>query len=128
MSLSQKIAAALEERPDAGAPPCDLAVEDGPHRLTLHLTASGPVGLAFDALEFATAAWPEWSPEALRAWGDALARRVSYLMEPLVVQEHDTIGGTVALRSHAPTVRVERRAFYEVRLGRHGTLHLARVS
>jgi hypothetical protein len=127
MSLSRKIVAALDSRPDAGAMSCALTAEDGPHRLTLHLTASGPVGLAFDALEFATTARPEWSSEALLAWGEALARRVSYLMEPLVVLENDTLGGTVELRSHAPTARADRRSYYEVRLGRQGTLRLARV-
>ena len=74
MSLSQKIAVALDARLDNGAMPCDVAIGDGPHQLTLHLTASGPVGLAFDAFEFATTARPEWSSEALLAWGDRLTR------------------------------------------------------
>ncbi len=128
MSLSQKIAVALDARLDNGAMPRALAVGDGPHQLTLHLTASSPVGLAFDALEFATTARPEWSSEALLAWGEGLTRRVSYLMEPLAVLENDTIGGTVGLRSHAPTARADRRAYYEVRLGRPGTLRLSRVA
>ena len=32
MSLSQKIAAALDARPDNGALPCDVSVDDGPSR------------------------------------------------------------------------------------------------
>jgi len=128
MNLSQKIDVALDSCSATGAMPCALAVEDGPHQLTLHLTAAGTVGLAFDALEFATTARPEWSPEALQAWGDGLARRVSYLMEPLVVLENDTLGGTVELRSHAPTARADRRAYYEIRLSRPGRLRLARLS
>src|SRR5829696_9872943 len=67
MSLSQKIAAALDARPDHGAFPCDVAIDDGPNRLTIHLTASGPVGLAFDALDFATATRAEWSADELKA-------------------------------------------------------------
>ena len=39
MSLSQKIAAALDENTKAYVLPCDVTVEDGPSRLTLHLTA-----------------------------------------------------------------------------------------
>ena len=54
MSLSQKIAAALDETTTVHVLPCAVTVEDGPHRLTLHLTALDPVGVAFDALEFAT--------------------------------------------------------------------------
>lgn len=128
MSLSPKIAAALDAHPDADALPCVVTVEDGPHRLTLHLTAVGPVGLAFSALEFATQARPQWSPDELKAWGDRLAARVTYLMEPLVVLEHDRVGGEVELRSQKPSERSNQRTFYEVRLHHEGRLHFARVT
>jgi hypothetical protein len=126
MTLSQKIAVALDG-PDTGTPPCDLVVEDGAHRLALRLTASGPVGLAFAALEIDAASRAVWSPASLKAWGDRIAARVTYLMEPLVVLEQDALAGEVAIRSHAPTARVDRRAFYEIRIGPAGTLHLARL-
>jgi hypothetical protein len=128
MSLSQKIVAALDARPDNGALPCDVTVEDEPNRLTLHLTALGPVGLACDSLDFATAVRSEWSPDALRAWGDRIAARVTYLMEPLFVHEHDRDGGEVALRSHTPTARGEHRSYYEIRLNRLGELRLSRTT
>ena len=128
MSLSRKSVAALEARAQAGTLPCALAVEDGAHRLTLQLTAAGPVGLAFEALDFATTARAEWTPETLNAWGDALAARVTYLMEPLVVLEHDAVAGAVALRSETPTARGDQRAYYEVRLDRAGTLRLTRTA
>src|SRR4051812_39118424 len=117
MTLSPKIAAALDG-PDAGALPCDVTIEEGAHRLVLHLTASGPVGLAFAALDFRTEARPEWTPESLKAWGDRIAARVTYLMEPLVVLEQDTQAGEVEIRSHAPTARGECRAYYEIRIAR----------
>ena len=47
MSLSKKIAAALDENTKVHAPPCEVAVEDGPHRLTLDLSALDTVGVAF---------------------------------------------------------------------------------
>ena len=47
MSLSKKIAAALDENTKAYVLPCTVTVEDGPNRLTLHLTALDTVGLAF---------------------------------------------------------------------------------
>ena len=56
MSLSPKIAAVLDG-PDAGTLPCEVSLEDGAHRLVLHLTASGPVGLAFGALSSFLAIW-----------------------------------------------------------------------
>jgi len=127
MSLSQKIAAALDSRPDIGALPCEISVEEGAHRLTVQLTASGPVGLAFSRVEFA-AEEGQHSPEALRAWGDRLASRLTYLMEPLVVLEHDPVGGEVEIRSKAPTARAGHRSYYEIRLNPSGTLNLSRVS
>src|SRR5262249_23988328 len=108
MSLSQKIAAALDARPDNGALPCDVTAHAGRPPLTVHLTASGPVRPGFDGLEFAAHAPEDWSPDAVKRWGDRIASRVTYLIEPLVVLEHDKIGGDVELRSHAPTSRGDR--------------------
>ncbi len=47
MSLSKKIAAALDENTRAYVMPCTVAVDDGPNRVTLHLTALDTVGVAF---------------------------------------------------------------------------------
>jgi hypothetical protein len=128
MSLSQKIAAALDAAPANGALPCPITVEDEPNRLTLGLTASGPVGIAFDRFDFATRARTEWSPEDLNAWADRISSRVTYLMEPLVVLEHDKVGGEVELRSQAPTTRGDRRSYFEVRLTRLGAMTLSRIA
>jgi hypothetical protein len=127
MNLSPKIAAVLDG-PGVGTLPAEISIEDGAHRLVLHLTASGPVGLAFGAFDFSTSARPEWTAQALKTWGDRIAARVTYLMEPLVVLEHDPVAGEVEIRSHAPTTRGDRRAFYEIRIGRAGTLRFARVA
>ena len=128
MTLSRKIAAAVDEITAPLEAPREVTVEEGPSRLTLHLSAAGPVGLAFDSLDFATTSRPEWSPEALRAWGDRLTARLTYLMEPLVVLEHDPVDNQVEIRSESPTQRSGRRTYYEVRLHPRGTLRLSRVS
>ena len=127
MSLSQKIAVALDENTKVYTPPCEVAVEDGPNRLTLNLSALDSVGVAFSSLEFATTSRPEeWSSDALRGWGERLAGRVTYLMEPLKVFEVDAGGGEVQIRSHNPTTRGEKRGYYEVRLFKQGSLRLER--
>ncbi len=128
MNLNQKIAAALDGGPDHSSLPSDLTIDGGSHRLTLHLTASGPVGLAFDTLDFASTADVSWSPVKVREVGDRIASRVTYLMEPLVVLEHDPVSGDVELRSHAPTARGDQRSYYELRLNSHGALRLSRVA
>jgi hypothetical protein len=128
MSLSQKIAAALDAHSDASPLPCDVAVEEGRHRLSLHLTANSKIGLAFDTLKFSTMDRPTCSPEALRAWGEKLVNRLTYLMEPLVVLEVDPVGGEAELRSQVTTARNGNRSFYEIRLDQHGALRLVRVA
>jgi len=128
MNLSKKIAAALDENTKVHDPPCAVTVEDGSHRLTLHLSALDSVGLAFSALEFATTSRLDWTSEALRDWGQRLAGRVTYLMEPLKVIEADAGGGEVQIRSQSPTTRAERRGYYEVRLFKQGTLRMERFA
>jgi hypothetical protein len=126
MSPSRKIAAALDENTRAYVLPCTVTVEDGPNRFTFNLTALDSVGVAFDSLEFVTTDRQDWSSEALNAWGQRLAARVTYLMEPLKVLEIDAGGGEVQIRSQAPTTRAEQRGFYEVRLFKQGRLRMER--
>ena len=121
MTLSRKIADAVESLPAAAALPRLVEAEAGPARLALNLTARGPVGIAFDGLDFAATDRADLSADALRAWGDRLAARLTYLMEPLVVLEVDAQAGEAELRSQAPTPRGDRRSFYEVRLRREGS-------
>ncbi len=128
MSLSRKLTAALDASPvHPGDPSCQVAVDDGGHRIALDLIACGPVGLAFDALNFNAPADPERTTDALRAWADRLAARVTYLMEPLIVLELDPVAGEAELRSQTPTARGALKSYYEVRLNKTGALQLTRV-
>jgi hypothetical protein len=128
MSLSKKIAAALDENTRAYVLPCTVTVEDSTSRLTLDLTALDTVGLAFTTLEFATTGRSEWSSDALKEWGERLTKRVTYLMEPLKVLEVNDQGGEVQLRSQNPTPRNDQKAYYEMRLFRQGKLRMERFA
>jgi hypothetical protein len=128
MNLNKKIAAALDENTKAYVLPCTVTVEEIPFRLTLHLTALDTVGLAFSGMEFASSNRTEWSSQALKDWAERLAKRVTYLMEPLKVIEIDAGGSEVQVRSQSPTPRDELRSYYEMRLFRNGTLRLERFA
>ena len=128
MTLSRKIAAAVEAVPETATVPVLITAEAGPARLALSLIAAGPVGLAFNHLDFTVAGRPDLADTGLRDWADRLAARLTYLMEPLVVIELDPIIGQAELRSQVPTPRPGVRSYYEVRLGRAHTLHLARIA
>jgi hypothetical protein len=127
MSLSKKIAAALDENTKAYVLPCTVTVEDSPSRLTLNLTALDTVGLAFSTMEFANTSRTEWSADALKEWGARLSKRVTYLMEPLKVLEVHDQEGEVQMRSQSPTPRNLERAYYEMRLFRQGNLRMERI-
>lgn len=127
MTLTRKIAAALDARPATGALPVDLEIAEGPYHLRLHLEAAGPVGLAFSDLSFTAAERADRTLDDLKRWGARLAARLSYLMEPLVLHEADPISGEVSLRSQSPTPRSGAHSFYEIRLNLPGTLHLRRL-
>lgn len=123
MSLSRKIAAALAD--PTRITPGVIDASEPPHRLELHARAAGPLGVELDALDF-HADGPERDVDALRAWGERLAARVSYLMEPLVLIEVDALGGEAELRSKHTTRRDGLRNYYEARLSRNGRVNLTR--
>ncbi|WP_435011242.1 hypothetical protein P12x_002548 [Tundrisphaera lichenicola] len=128
MTLSRKIADAVESLSAGGELPRIVQAEAGPHRLSLNLNAHGPVGIAFENLDFASADQADRSADGLRAWGDRLAARLTYLMEPLIVLEVDAEAGQAELRSQAPTPRANQSSYYEVRLRRDSSLTLRRIS
>jgi hypothetical protein len=128
MSLSKKIADALDENTKAYVLPCTVTVEDNPNRLSLDLTALDTVGLAFSTMEFASTSRTEWPSDALKEWGERLTKRVTYLMEPLKVLEVNDQGGEVQLRSQSPTPRADQQAYYEMRLFRQGKLRMERFA
>jgi hypothetical protein len=130
MTLSRRIAAALDDPTVlAGAPPHHATAEQTPHRLSLAVRVASPVGVEVESFELSHTDEdrPDRSLDDLKARADRVAARVTYLMEPLRLIEADAQGVEVELRSAQPTARDGRRAYYEVRLNRRGTLRLARV-
>lgn len=130
MTLSRKIADAIESHESQAGPgvPGAIRAETDAHRIGLIDAVGGPVGVACGALTFAaTDPGPALAGADLRAWGDRLAARLTYLMEPLVLLEVDAEAGSAELRSRVPTARGDVRSFYEVRLGRDRSLQLRRI-
>lgn len=128
MSLSQKIAAALDDLAATGAPPRTVTAEEGAHTMNLPVGVATSVGIECPGFDFHIADRSGLSLDDLRGWGDRVAKKVTYLMEPLAVHEADALGREVVLRSATPTARPERRSYYEVRLKGEGTLKFERVA
>jgi hypothetical protein len=128
MNLSRKIADAVENHPVGSASSGSVFAEADGARMNLSLAACGHVGFTFSSLQYSRVEPLNLSTEALRAWGNRLAARLTYLMEPLVVLEVDAEAGVADLKSQAPTPRGELRSYYEVSLHRGGSLHLQRIT
>ncbi|WZO95720.1 hypothetical protein EP7_002688 [Isosphaeraceae bacterium EP7] len=126
-SLSRDLSAAVDSI-DAGRLPAKVSVENGPHRVELDLVAGGPVGVSFDRLDFAAEGVNDKTPAELRGRADRVAGRLSYLMEPLAVVEHDPQGAGVVIRSQPPSQRGDVHAYYEANLRDDGHLTLGRVA
>jgi len=125
MSLSTKIAAALDENTRALNLPATITVEEARARLTLQLSALDAVGLAIDRLEMAVSPRLNLATEELKRRGQALTARITYLMEPLRVLETEP-EGDLQIRSEVPTHRGRKRGYYEIRLTRDGGMRIER--
>ncbi len=128
MSLSQKIAAEVANALGAADQDITLHAEQGAHILDVPLILATPMGIECRALQFFIANHPMMDLNDLKAWGDRIAAKVTYLMEPLSFIEADAQQGQVLLRSGKPTPKNNRRTYYEVRLYKAGSLNLVRVA
>lgn len=127
MSLSQKIAAVVAELAASHASPACVHAEEGRHQINLNVTLATPMGLECEAIDF-RADDAETSFDSLKAWGNRIAGRVTYLMEPLKVLEADPLDGSVLLRSQGPTPKNGRRSYFEVRLNQSGSATFDRIA
>ena len=128
MSLSQKIAAALDDLATTSAPPRAITVEEGPHNIDLPVGVATSIGIECAGFDFHVADRSGLSLDDLRGWGDRLVKKVTYLMEPLAVHEADALGHEVVLRSATPTAKPDRKSYYEVRLKGEGLMKFGRVA
>lgn len=127
MSLSRKIADEVADLAASHLYPACIHAEDGPHHLNLTVALATPMGLECEDFALSSSGG-DASLDALKARGQQIVDRVTYLMEPLKILEADPLDGSVLLRSQGPTPRAGRRSYYEVRLSRSGAVNLDRVS
>lgn len=97
----------------------ELAVSDAGRSITLSADYVDAVGSRLWEVSLIGPA-----PTDLKARALALADRVTGLLEPLRLYEADS--DIVLLRSEAPALRGQRKAYYEVRLDANGGVNLRR--
>ncbi len=105
--LEQKLAA-------AGFGPASIVLAEGTDVLRCELLSIDSLGVSVERLELASTHLHGVSTERLKAIADALAKKVSYLLEPLAPIEIDEAACSIQMRSVPPYRRENRTSYYEV--------------
>jgi hypothetical protein len=126
MSLKSETKPALDALGSLVAVPHQLDVQDGRRRLTGELVGVDAIGLSFQQLMLETDELAGATMDRLKAISEDLAKRLTYLMEPISPIEFDADGCTVQLRSSPPQKDDDGTAYYELLVHQGGDLSLRR--
>ena len=108
------------------AGPQMLTVDTEAGRFECQIGALDSIGCEFDRLALVTDRLAASSAEELKRLGEALASRLTYLLEPIGVVEFDPEGFVVQLRSIPPHKDDDKSSYYELLAQRGGQLSLSR--
>ncbi|HEX3657096.1 MAG TPA: hypothetical protein VHV55_14885 [Pirellulales bacterium] len=128
MSLVTEIRSALDRLSIPSHTPQTLTADAAGQRLTLHLADVDSLACGFTSLEFESQAFAQAGIEQLKLVADKLAKRLTYLLEPISPIEHDAEHCVVQLRSNPPQRDEDRTSYYELLVSRGGRLSLVRYA
>jgi hypothetical protein len=130
MTLKDKLTKQLEQLSEIaalGAGPQHVALEHDGRRLECDLEALDRLGCAVTRLSVSSPALAAASLDRLESIGQALAAKLTYLLEPIAVLETDADEQTVQMRSQPPQRHDKQSHYYELLVGR-GRLELHRYA
>src|SRR4051812_38126577 len=110
MSLLLQLQSALDR---SGSGPCVVSAEEGRRRLTCELECIHPLAVEFRAFRLETGELAGASMADVRRISDALAARLTYLLEPINPVEQDAEQCLVQMRSVPPHKDDDGRSYYE---------------
>lgn len=131
MSISNEIRKQLESldhQVELGDEGLVLQAEVGGERLTCELVALGALGCSFSHIMVESDALAEVSVERVQEISKTLAKKLTYLLEPIAPIETDADGCVVQLRSQPPHRVEESRSYYELLVRRGGQISLRRFA
>jgi hypothetical protein len=103
-----------------------VAVADGSRNLTCDIVERNALAVVFNQLRLTTTELASATAVELERISNALAARLTYLMEPIRPIELDTDACVVQLRSTPPQKDDDGRSYYELLVRRGGEIALAR--
>jgi hypothetical protein len=126
MSVTTQIEKAAEQA--AGARPGPWTVDEtvGDVRFTCDLLALEMLACAFTRFEMSNTAWASQPIAGVKRIAENLAKRLTYLLEPISPIETDADECVVQMRSNPPRQNEDRTSYYELHVRRGGVLSLCR--
>ena len=124
MSYHDEIKKALNAATVAGLEHLRAQADNG--RLEATIANADTMSVAFTSFVFHSDRLAHAETAQLSRIADALASKLTYLLEPLRVVEVDGNAGAVQMRSHPPYQRDKQTKYYEVLVQRGGSLSLVR--
>jgi len=109
----------------AGGPHTLVAAQPG-ERLECELTTLDRVGCEFTRFAYHTDRLAKATIDELKRVSEALAARLTYLLEPIKPIEQDAEGCVIQMRSLPPQRDADVTSYYEVLVRRGGELSLCR--
>lgn len=101
---------------------------DGGTTIEADFTAVDSLSCAVRELRISADVLRTASMDELKAWADALCRRVTYLLEQIGPLEQDAEAQTVLVRSTPPTKEPDRISYYEMLVHAPGQVNLRRYT
>lgn len=105
-----------------------LVADEGGTRVTCELTALGTLGCTFGHLTVENPSLADATVEEVQDIGTHLAKKLTYLLEPIAPIEFDAAGCVVQLRSQPPHHVADSRSYYELLVRRGGSICLRRFT
>lgn len=101
---------------------------DGSATIEIDFTAVDTLSCAFREIRVSADEFRAASFESLKAWAEAICRKVTYLLEHIGPLELDPQAQTVLVRSHPPTKEPACISFYEMQVQSPGVVRLRRYT
>jgi len=133
MSIGKRLIEALDGLIESGATDNNggtrrLEVTQGPRRIVCDVVTAGPLGCSLERFALETAELADATPPRLKAVSDALAARLTYLLEAISPVEVDEDHCVVQMRSNPPQRDDDGMSYYELLVTRGGQLSLCRYA
>jgi hypothetical protein len=126
MSLGPQALSALARLSNFTDERRELTVQSPQLRVTAELLGADRLSCAIAQVRLETRRALDLSGDDLRGWGQRLATRVRYMLEPIEPIELDPIEGQLLLRSAPPEKKSAGTCYYEVLLESRGRLTFGR--